>query len=109
MEIRENLKNIRKTAKLDEQLNEKIDKLHSRLTHFSDERISLNIEMEKFMHDQTYKTRLSLSLSPKILHAEEAHVDLESSVNDAFEALIRQVAKLKGKLSKGRNPHHKTR
>ena len=101
MRIDISLKHLDKSSILEEVIEKDIKKIERRLKIFkTDDAIHLSLHLEKNPHRDEYFCWINMYLPSKVLKAQSRKNDVPLAINDAFNALLKQLDKLKYRLER---------
>ncbi len=101
MRIDISLKHLDKSPILEEVIEKDIKKIERRLKIFkTDDAIHLSLHLEKNPHRDEYFCWINMYLPSKVLKAQSRKNDVPLAINDAFNALLKQLDKLKYRLER---------
>lgn len=101
MRIDISLKHLDKSSILEEVIEKDIKKIERRLKIFkTDDAIHLSLHLEKNPHRDEYFCWINMYLPSKVLKAQSRKNDVYLVINDAFDALLKQLDKLKYRLER---------
>jgi ribosome-associated translation inhibitor RaiA len=91
-------KRMRPHGLLRKKLQEKFSKLEKHITHFPEDAVHLQVQMERHPKKVWFDIALTLSLPSNILRARKAGADPIPVFDQAIKVLLREVAMLKAAL-----------
>jgi ribosome-associated translation inhibitor RaiA len=91
-------KGMRPHDQLQSQLRRKIQKLESHLTHFPQDAVHLQVNLERHPKQSAFQAGLTLHLPPNTLRAVKSGIDPIPAFDRAVKAIIRKIAVLKSDL-----------
>lgn len=94
---------------LRKQLSRRVQSLGKHLRDYPPDGVHLHVLLEKNPHRTRYTTALTLRLPKHILHTEKAAPEPILALDKAFEALVREVEKVKGHQRKEEDWKRKAR
>jgi ribosomal subunit interface protein len=91
-------RNLTLDSRVKDKLTRKVATLAKYLAHFPPETLHLQVVLEKLAKKETYQVSLTLRVPSHILHAEKSSPDLIGAVDDAVDAMIREIKSFKAEL-----------
>jgi ribosome-associated translation inhibitor RaiA len=91
-------KGMRPHAQLQSKLEQKIAKLETHLEHFRSDAVHLQVNLERHPKRVWFDTALTLGLPSNTLQSTKSGPDPLPVLDQAFKALLREVAGLKSEL-----------
>ena len=91
-------KGMRPHAQLQNKLQQKINKLETQLTHFPEDAVHLQVNLQRHPKKPWFVAALTLRLPSNILRAEKPGPDPLPVFDQAVKALLREVGGLKSEL-----------
>jgi len=92
------VKNMRPHGQLERKLGEKISKLETHLTHFPEDAVHLQVNLQRGPEKARFTAGLTLRLPCKMLHARKSALDPIPAFDQATKALLRELVVLKAAL-----------
>ncbi len=94
-------KNVEVTDWLQQYVAKKVVKLGRRLPDIREARVELSVESARSLGDR-HVVQVTLRSNGTILRAEERSADLQTSIDQVLDKMVRQIDRYKGKRSRGR-------
>jgi len=91
-------KGMRPHDQLKSQLRRKIEKLETHLSHFPQDAVRLQVNLQRYPKQAAFQAGLILHLPPNTLRAAKSGIDPIPAFDHAVKALLRKIAVLKSDL-----------